>query len=94
MARYKITCITKPNVQSMHEHITRVGGVADIGGASWNDTRENVVNFIKSKTHTFYTLVNGNLAEVGTHPGQTGDYLRTYADGKWDDNLLSLPQCP
>jgi hypothetical protein len=26
--------------------------------------------------------------------GPNGKYLRTYADGQWNDNLLSLPECP
>lgn len=94
MARYKIICITKPNAQSRHEHITHVGGTADADGSRWKDTRENVASFINAKAHTFYTSVGGNTAEVGVHPGPTGQYLRTYADGKWNDNLLSLPQCP
>lgn len=68
MASYKISCITKPNAQSRHEHITHVGGTADADGSGWKNTRENVVSFIKAKTHTFYTSVGGNTAEVGVHP--------------------------
>ncbi|MCS5881747.1 DUF3892 domain-containing protein [Klebsiella variicola subsp. variicola] len=37
----------------------------------------------------------GNVAYVGVvDPGNGGaKYIRTYADGKWSDNLLSLPSC-
>ena len=32
-------------------------------------------------------------ANVGVVNGPSGKYVRTYADGKWNDNLLALPEC-
>ena len=93
MADAQITCIVKPNPQSAHEHITHVGNPA--GGWMW--TREQVVASIEAKTNTFYVLdpMNRQRADVGV-VRETGKvpYLRTYADGKWNNNLLSLNQCP
>jgi len=37
--------------------------------------------------------VNGKRADIGIVEGQNGPYLRTYADGQWNDNLLALPEC-
>ena len=88
MANYQITCITKPNTSSKHEHITHVGGPA-----FGKKPRETVVMEIDNKINTYFTQENGNHAWVGTVDGPTGKYLRTYADGRWNDNLLSLPQC-
>ncbi len=93
MADVRVTCITKPNPQSPHEHITHVGNPA----ANWMWPREEVIKSIDAKTNTFYVLdsANGKRADIGVvrEPGKM-PYLRTYADGRWNNNLLSLNQCP
>ncbi|WP_232216613.1 DUF3892 domain-containing protein [Brenneria nigrifluens] len=51
---------------------------------------------MESKQHTFYVSdSNGNRADVGVVDPGNGrkKYIRTYADGKWNNNLLSLPLC-
>jgi hypothetical protein len=92
MADVQVTCITKPDVLSTHEHITHIGGVG------WMWTREAVIQSIESKSNTFYVIdpISGKKAYVGVvRPGGTRNpYLQTHADGKWTNNLLSLPQCP
>ena len=87
MADVQVTCITKPNRASSHE------GITHLGGATWKWSRADVITSIRGKTNTFYTLVGGNRANVGIVEGQNGDYVRTYADGKWNDNLLALAEC-
>ena len=87
MSDIRITCINKPDRYSPHEAITHVGN----GTNKW--TRQQVVAWIDNREHTFYTLVDGNRGDIGTVQGANGKYLRTYADGKWNDNLLSLPEC-
>lgn len=87
MADVRITCINKQPRNSTHE------GITHLGGATWHWTRQEVINSIEAKTNTFFTLVGGNRAEVGVVNGTNGKYLRTYADGKWNDNLLALPEC-
>lgn len=82
-----ITCINKQNRSSQHEGITHLGNST----GKW--TRQQVISWIENKEHTFYTLVNGNRGDIGVVNGQNGKYLRTYADGKWNDNLLSLSEC-
>lgn len=93
MSDAQITCIVKPNPQSPHEHITHVGNPA----GNWMWTREQVIASIDDKTNTFYVLdsATGRRADVGV-VRETGKqpYLRTYADGQWNNNLLSLNQCP
>lgn len=87
MADARISCITKLNRNSPHEGITHVGG------EGWKWPRQQVVDSIRAKSNTFYTLVGGNRAEVGVVEGPNYPYLRTYADGQWSDNLLALPEC-
>jgi hypothetical protein len=87
MADVRVTCINKQPRNDPHE------GITHLGGATWRWTRQEVINSIEAKTNRFFTLVGGNRAEVGVVNGANGKYLRTYADGKWNDNLLALPEC-
>jgi hypothetical protein len=92
MADCRVTCITKPHPSSSHEHITHIGNPA----LEWRWTRERVIASIEAKTNTCSVLdpSTGKRAEIGVVRPQVGaPYLRTYADGIWTDNLLSLPQC-
>lgn len=92
MADVKVTCIEKPHPQSPHEHITHLGNPA----ADWKWTREQVIESIDAKTNTFYVIdpYNGKRSDVGVvRPVGRAAYVRTYADGDWNNNLLSLDQC-
>jgi hypothetical protein len=93
MADVEVTCIIKPHPQSSHEHITHLGNPK--GGWKW--TVEQVIASIDADTNTFFVRDprNGKRAEVGVvRPSGRRAYVRTYADGDWNDNLLSLNQCP
>ncbi len=93
MAEVQVTCITKPHPQSPHEHITHVGNPK----ARWKWTREQVIESIDSKANIFFVLdpKSGKRADIGVVRAEGhAPYLRTYADGYWNDNLLSLNQCP
>jgi hypothetical protein len=93
MADCKITHIRKPDRFNSHEHITHVGNLA----ANWIWTREAVILSIEAKTNTFYVYdeKDKKRSEVGVVNPNDGrlPFLRTHADGYWNDNLLSLPQC-
>ena len=94
MADCRITCIIKPDVNSAHEHITHVGNPTD----GWMWKREDVIKSIESKTNTFYVIdqKTGKRAYVGVRHPEDGrsPFLQTYSDGLYNDNLLSLNQCP
>jgi hypothetical protein len=87
MADLQVTCINKVPRTNPHEGITHLG----TSGRKW--TRAEVVASIEEKSNTFYTKVNNKRAEVGVVNGANGKYVRTYADGVWNDNLLALPEC-
>lgn len=92
MADVQVTCITKPHPQSPHEHITHLGNPP-----SWTWAREQVIASIEAKTNTFFVRDphNGKRSDVGVvRPPNGAPYLRTYADEQWNNNLLSLTQCP
>lgn len=87
MADVQVQCINKQPRNNSHE------GITHLGGNGWKWARDQVVQSIEAKTNTFFTHVNGKRADVGVVNGSNGKYLRTYADGQWNDNLLALPEC-
>jgi hypothetical protein len=92
MGDCRITCIVKPDPLSPHEHITHVGNPPQ-----WIWPREQVIASIEARTNTFYVLDSrtGKRADVGVvREAGKQPFLRTHADGYWNDNLLSLAQCP
>jgi hypothetical protein len=91
MAHCQITCINLSNSGRTHEHITTVGN-----GGNWTRTVQQVIQLIKTKTDSFFVQDSyGRQATVGVvEPAGRVPYLRTFADGEWTDNLLSLTSCP
>jgi hypothetical protein len=87
MADVQVKCINKEPRNNPYE------GITHLGGDGWRRTRQQVIDLIEARTNTYFTLVQGNRGDVGVVDGPNGKYLRTYADGKWNDNLLSLPEC-
>ena len=93
MADCQITCITKPDRMNRHEHITHVGNPS----VPWVWPREQVIESINQGTNTFYVLdpISGKRADVGVRvESNKSPYLQTYSDGDWNNNLLSLDECP
>ena len=93
MADLEVTCVNKPDRMSRHDHITHIGNSV----AKWRFTREQAIRMIDEKTNSFYTVERstGKRAQVGVvrEAGKV-PYLRTHADGTWNDNLLALAECP
>src|SRR5262245_29403823 len=87
MPDVQVRCINKQPRNNPHE------GITHLGGAGWKWTREQVIYSIEARNNTFYTHVNGKRADVGVVQGPYGKYVRTHADGQWNDNLLALPEC-
>lgn len=92
MTEHQVTCVTKPDRMSRHEHITHIGNIAN----GWKITRQSAIERIESKKEAFYTVdkVSGKRAYIGVvrEAGKV-PYLRTYADGTWNDNLLAQAEC-
>ena len=92
MPEFQVTCITKPDRMNRHEHITHIGNTSN----QWRMTREEIIRRIDAQQENFYTVDQtserkmyiGVVRETGKNP-----YLRTHADGKWNDNLLALNEC-
>jgi len=87
MSDVQVTCINKLPRNDTHE------GITHLGGAGWKWTRKEVIDSIEAKTNTFYTYVGNKRADVAVVAGPHGKYVRTHADGVWNDNLLALREC-
>ncbi|WP_369526374.1 DUF3892 domain-containing protein [Bradyrhizobium japonicum] len=88
MPDVQVTCINKQPRDNSHE------GITHLGGDGWKWPRSEVIQSIENGTNTFFTLVSGKRADVGVVSGPNGKYVRTHADGYYNDNLLALPECP
>jgi len=92
MNEFEVNCINKPDRQNRHEHITHIGNK----DGAWRLTRETAIQRIEAKTEAFYTVdeQTGKRAYIGVvREDGKAPYLRTHADGKWNDNLLAQPEC-
>jgi hypothetical protein len=82
MTDYRIDCVNKPHRNSPHEHITHVGGQNPNGVGRWEDTVPNVVRFIETNQHRFYTREGNASAWVGV---RTSCWQQILADARrWD----------
>jgi hypothetical protein len=92
MHEFKIDCISRTHSGGTHEHITHIGNAA----GKWRLGREDAIAQIELKISAFYTIDRhvgkriyiGVVRELGKAP-----YLRTHANGQWNDNLLAQPAC-
>ena len=92
----RITCINKDggNHANPYEGITSFGWVNDQTKAAGRSTRAEMVEFLTKQGGRAYVKdALGNVAWIGVPRTDGTPFLRTYADSKWTDNLLSLTEC-
>ena len=90
MARRQVTCINKRGSHlDPHERIKNIGNSTE----GWKLSEDDAIRAIENFTDSFYTNVNGKIAEVIVAKHEGRKYLKTTADGYRPDNLLSLPEC-
>jgi hypothetical protein len=93
----RITCIKKDggNHDNPHTAIESVDWTNEATGATGRSTRLEMYDFIKNKNGSAYVKgMAGSTVNVGTGETAKGTkFIRTYANGQWNDNLLSLPEC-
>lgn len=77
-----------------NEHIAAVRYAS--GTETKEVTREGMVKWLdesKSNQAIVYSQNRRNSSYVGVvHRDNAPDYIRTYADKQWNDNLLTLPE--
>lgn len=88
---YVIAVHMEPSNASDHEHIAEV---------QWQEPTKNELGYSSRETMVRWIMDEGGDARVRDNQGevQVGvveanpPYLRTYADNRFTDNLLSLPR--
>jgi len=93
----RITCINKDagNHDNPHEAISFLGWINENTKQSGKVSRIEMYDWIREKGGEAYVRgEDGTVSLVGTAITNRGTkYVRTYANGVWNDNLLSLPEC-
>jgi uncharacterized protein DUF3892 len=76
-----------------HEHISSFQWRNTQTGATGQSTRQAMIEWLEeSKANQAAVPNNGTWIYVRVRrPAKGPGYLRTYANGDWTDNLLSLP---
>jgi Protein of unknown function (DUF3892) len=90
-----ITAIQMTPGRSGHEHISHVRWLNGDTGKAATITRAEMVAYIdKPDPHTVQVGGGNGPIKVGVvHPSGGGvAYLRTFANGTWNDNLLEQPR--
>tara|TARA_A100001391_G_scaffold108234_1_gene72683 strand:+ start:1172 stop:1465 length:294 start_codon:yes stop_codon:yes gene_type:complete len=93
----RITCIRKDGGDHYDKYtaIESVDWLNEETGNTGTNTRLEMYDWIKNKNgYAYVTSSDGSRAKVGTAETASGTkYIRTYSNGKWNDNLLALPEC-
>ena len=94
MSDVRVTCIKRDGADA-DRRIDRLGGPQPDGDGNWNQSIDDVINYIRNGTHRFWTSVSGKSVwlQVKQHPTSGRYYLTTQGDGFPPNNLLSLPEC-
>lgn len=94
MANYRVVCITKPNVDSSHEHITHIGYYESISKPKVIITVADAIKRIKADPNEFYVIAETRKAYLEVErPIGHNPFIKTIPDSTKKDNLLKLDQC-
>lgn len=89
-----VRCIKKDDRKNPYERITYIGGT-NPDGSRWKTPQQEAVQDIDSGEWEYFVGTGNNRVKVITADSPYGNrYIKTEADGKEPNNLLSLPECP
>jgi Protein of unknown function (DUF3892) len=78
---------------SNHEHIVSYRWRNPADGNAGTSDKPTMVAWVDQPANHAYVGSGAGRSEVGVVRPQYGQpYLRSYADGQWNNNLLSLPR--
>lgn len=92
MNSFHVNCIRRSAPNGGHEHITHIGNTEN----AWILEKLDAIRRIESKEASFYTIERhtGKKMFIGVvRLSGKAPYLRTHADGVWNDNLLAQNSC-
>jgi len=88
----EVKCIKKTNRNDPDEIIHGIGGV-NADGTRWYLTLDTAIADIETGKWRFWTAGGGKSVWIITATDKGHKYLKTEADGRHPNNLLSLPEC-
>jgi hypothetical protein len=74
-----------------HETIAAYAYVDESSGATASKWKPDMVAIVEGGKRAFVGTGSGRVEALVVKPDRGQKYLRTVADGKWSNNLLSLP---
>lgn len=94
MAKIEITGIRKPDGDETLEAISHYLWVDHSNNDSALSQRMVIVNWLKQNTGNSAYVKNsqGKIAYCDVRSKGNTEFLQTYSDGQWNNNLLSLPR--
>lgn len=88
----RITHIRKLNPNDPHEAISHYGSPKNDGTLGVYE-REYLIKWLEDNKTKAYVADGAGKVFCEIRNNGHIKYLQTVSDGKWSDNLLSLPQC-
>ncbi|MFA6245603.1 MAG: DUF3892 domain-containing protein [Mucilaginibacter sp.] len=92
MASYQVVCITKPDVDSSHEHITQIG-YKGTDGLVYLISVKTAIERIEKNSKEFYVSAANETVYVIVYERDNKKFIKTKPDDTKKDNLLKLRQC-
>jgi hypothetical protein len=92
MADLQVMCINKDDRLNPYERILGIGGGTIL--TPWRKSQQEAIRDIESGANSFYVGTGLMRARVVVATSPHGNkYIKTEADGREPNNLLSLPEC-
>lgn len=88
----RITAIHLSQGGYAHEHITDVKWTSYEDDSSGQSTKAATIDWIDKGGKAYVASATTKVPVLVIRPQGGTPYLRTYANGTWTDNLLSLPR--
>lgn len=92
----RITCINKAGGDHLdpHEAVTNYGWINESDGEKGRNDRASMVDWVANKKGVAYAGTGDSKVFCQVRESRRGTkFLQTVSDGKWSNNLLSLPEC-
>lgn len=88
----EITHVRFGSTKKTEDEIVRYAWKDTNNGSVGQSDKPSLVAWVDERSNTAYVGSGSNRVNVGVVRPQSGQpYLRTYADGKWTNNLINLP---